>query len=361
MRSLISVGAAFLLAAAAPGAQGASWDYSPTSQYGPHNWDNTEAGGHADCKLNEQSPINIGAVNVDTTLRPLNRQWDNKTIIAGAKLKNNGHAIKMDFQATEGQQPLKLTDPNQNGKEYEMIQFHFHAPSEHTFGGALRDMEVHMVHQAADGTFLVLGVTFIASPNGASNFLNSFWDLLPALDYSNGGALPADQTTIREVDMSDVLPPSMDFFNYNGSFTTPPCTEGVKWYVMDEPVHMSTKQLEAYQKTMHLNSSVWNGVSEFYARGTNRPVLPLNGRTVRRFATAAAPVMDAAAAQQVRIDANAIATNVAAQQNAKKSNDSDDAPAEIIVMSALALFFAVIGLVVGAIAMAKAGAAKPTA
>ena len=133
MRSLISVGAAFLLAAAAPLAQGAAegdatWNYSPTSDNGPQNWDKV----HADCKKNEQSPINIGAVDVDTTLRPLNRQWAKKTILKGAKLSNDGHAVKMSFTGTEGQEKLKLTDPNQNGKEYTMAQFHFHAPSEHT-------------------------------------------------------------------------------------------------------------------------------------------------------------------------------------------------------------------------------------
>ena len=197
---------------------------------------------------------------------PYFRQWDNKTIIAGAKLKNKGgNAILMDFQATAGQELLQLTDPNQNGKEYEMKQFHFHAPSEHTFGGALRDMEVHMVHQAADGTYLVLGVTFIASPNGASNFLNSFWDLIPGLDYSNGGAVTADQTTIREVDMSDLLPASKYFFNYNGSFTTPPCTEGVKWVVLKNPVAIEGEDVDALKALEGKN---------------NRPVQPLNGRTV---------------------------------------------------------------------------------
>lgn len=285
---IIVVVVAALAVAVVHGSAGGEWNYSPSSGYGPAHWHkvkDSDAKPYSDCAKNSQSPINFGAVDVSAGLSPVDLQnWDTAPMAAGAQVSNNGHTIKMAPTGT-GQKTLQLKDPNGGGKTYDLLQFHFHGPSEHTFGGGLRDMEMHMVHQAADGSYLVIGVTFIATPNGGNSFLNHFWETIPGLNYENGGTLPAANTTKHNFYQNGILPASKNYFTYSGSFTTPPCTEGVTWYVMEEANTMSTAQLAAFMKTINFNSSVWDGVSQFYSKGTYRPAQPLNDRIVRKYTT----------------------------------------------------------------------------
>ena len=347
--TLLIVTLAASMACASSG--GSSWNYSPASNEGPAHWENvvdsTTGKKCADCAKNSQSPINFGSVDVSTLLSPLALNWtaEGNPIVPGSVVKNTGHSIGLDLVGA-GQEKLTLTDPNCGGKQYELKQFHLHAPSEHTFGGGLRDLEMHMVHQADDGAYLVIGVTFIAIRNGGNAFLNNFWEAIPGLNYEHGGTLPASNTTKAEFDLTDVLPASKNFYTYSGSFTTPPCTEGVTWYVMEEANTMSTAQLDAFMKTIDLTSHVWDGTSQFYSRGTYRPTQPLNGRPVKKFTSTSSHVLEAAAAQAAAL--------------APGNSDSDSgsyAPNWVTIIAVVGMILGLIALVVGFLAVSKAGKA----
>jgi len=142
-----------------------------------------------------------------------------------------------------------------DGTKYHLLQFHFHAPSEHTVVGELYDMEMHLVHESEDGTLAVIGV-LIKSGNVNTAF-DSFWHLMPS------AADAAKQVTSVALNASDLLPDTKGTYRYDGSLTTPPCSEGVKWLVMTTPIEMSESQIAAFR-------AIFNG--------NNRPVQPLNGR-----------------------------------------------------------------------------------
>jgi carbonic anhydrase len=161
---------------------------------------------------------------------------------------NNGHTIQVNY------------DPGSyieiDGVRYDLQQFHFHAPSEHTINGKLAEAELHLVHKSADGKLAVVGILIeVGAENPA---FKSTWDNLPV---AKG---PVQQLSM-EVNAAAMLPAVQETYRYEGSLTTPPCTEGVKWNVMVEPIEMSEAQLAAFTHIFE---------------GNNRPVQPLEGRTL---------------------------------------------------------------------------------
>jgi carbonic anhydrase len=161
---------------------------------------------------------------------------------------NNGHTVQVNYDTGSY---IEL-----NGDRYDLVQFHFHAPSEHSINGRLAEAELHLVHKSAAGNLAVVGILIEA---GAENpAFRSTWDNLPA----EKGQV---QQLSVEVDATGMLPANQETYRYTGSLTTPPCTEGVKWFVMTEAIKMSDTQLAAFTKIFE---------------GNNRPVQPLNGRTL---------------------------------------------------------------------------------
>ncbi|RLN76813.1 hypothetical protein BBJ28_00007656 [Nothophytophthora sp. Chile5] len=148
-----------------------------------------------------------------------------------------------------------------NGKKYYTVQFHFHAPSEHTVNGNARAMELHLVHQSKDGDLAVVGVFFREGKESA--FLAQFWDEIASLapekhDHVNVGKISGG------ADLNNLLKGKI--FRYTGSLTTPPYTEGVEWVVVREMLEASPAQLELYRK--------------FLPSPNARDVQKLNGRGV---------------------------------------------------------------------------------
>jgi len=166
------------------------------------------------------------------------------------KVVNNGHAIQVNYGAGS-----TLTV---DGKTYHLAQFHFHSPSEHTQDGKPYAMEAHLVHKADDGSLAVVGVFL---KEGKENpFLARIWGHLPT-------EVNHEMTVAgTEVNVADLLPAKKAFFNYSGSLTTPPCSEGVTWLVMDRSVEVSKAQADKFRGLIHENA---------------RPVQPLNDRKVR--------------------------------------------------------------------------------
>lgn len=160
---------------------------------------------------------------------------------------NNGHTLQANVE------PGSTIEVD--GVSYELAQFHFHAPSEHTVGGKHLDLEMHLVHVAASGDLAVIGVLF--NRGAASQALAPMWAVLPASTESQG--------EVAHFDPRDLLPGDGELYRYSGSLTTPPCSEGVKWMVYQTVASISDAQVQAFDGIVGFN---------------NRPVQPLNAREV---------------------------------------------------------------------------------
>jgi len=206
---------------------GAHWEYS--GEAGPANWGKL-APEFSVCSVGKnQSPVDLkGAIK--GKLAPI--KFDYKT--NASEISNNGHTIQANY--TPG------SSITVDGVQFELKQFHFHAPSENLINGKSYPMEMHLVHADKDGNLAVVGVMF---EEGAANAaIADMWKQMPEkADVKN--ALAA------KVNASSLLPKKQAYFRFNGSLTTPPCSEGVRWMVMKAPITASKEQLHAFEHTMH--------------------------------------------------------------------------------------------------------------
>jgi len=189
-----------------------------------------------------QSPIDIRREDVLTTdLRAIEFAYGP---VNGRLRRDNG---VLTLQIVSGK--ASITDEQHR---FALTAIQFHSPSEHTDGGNHYPLEVQLVHQDKDGNVAVVAVWF---RRGEDN---------PALDEILAAAKKKGGASVS-LDPGKLLPPTTDFYRYNGSLTTPPCTEGVRWYVMSEVAEASEEQLRAFLALTGRN---------------NRPVQPLNARRV---------------------------------------------------------------------------------
>lgn len=195
------------------------------------------------CSLGErQSPIDLPAASV-ANLSHLGFHYDETAL----EVENTGSTIEVPIEPGSF---LKI------GKEsYELIQFHFHTPSEHRVQGEELPMELHFVHRNALGELAVVGV--FMKEGRHNDFIQKIWDHMPA--HAGTADVHTDINAVR------LLPRERDFFRYAGSLTTPPCSEGVKWSVMSQPIEVSAAQIAQFRAVFPLNA---------------RPVQPLNDRPI---------------------------------------------------------------------------------
>jgi len=195
----------------------------------------------------EQSPIDLpGSMDkLDVSFKfKLNYDIDHINFCPMGQplnLINNGHTIRMDVARC---QTLTIVDSD---KVYNLIQFHFHTASEHTVNKHAYPLEMHLVHKLHGASdLLVLGIFFhIGKTGGMSNdFLASFWDYLPGPGHSE---ISENKLEVNLSTLASAIS-GCTFYNYNGSLTTPPLTEGVKWIVAKEPLYCSKEQILRFQK-----------------------------------------------------------------------------------------------------------------
>ena len=227
------------------------WGYEDgPDTVGPASWGDLP--GDEPCKLGKaQSPIALADTG-DGAATPAAGpalSFDYKP--SKLSMVNNGHTVQVNYD--------KGSSVTEGGVTYTLAQFHAHAPSEHTLNGNTYPLEIHLVHlDSAGKPALVVGV-FVKE--GAENAaLAAAFRALPG--KKDESSEPAGAT----VDASGILPASRTHFAYDGSLTTPACTEGVRWRVMREPIEMASAQIEAFRSIPHLAHS-------------NRPLQPLNART----------------------------------------------------------------------------------
>jgi carbonic anhydrase len=204
------------------------WSYE--GEEGPDYWAEL---GYRDCAGKEQSPIDIPD---KTQLHANDISYNyNPSVL---EISNNGHTIKV---ADENNSEIIV-----NGDTFRLEQYHFHAPSEHTINGTYYDMELHLVHQSDAGKYTVVGV--MMQTGSENKAYVPIWQYLPAVKGD-----PENITSVK-IDANDLLPQNLSYYQYNGSFTTPPCTEGVNWFVLSNPVELSKAQIEAFQKIYSSNN-----------------------------------------------------------------------------------------------------------
>lgn len=196
----------------------------------------------------KQSPIDVSGVTV-TELPALSTQYQDVPL----QVVNNGHTIQVNYAPGSS---LML-----EGKSYELAQFHFHSPSEHTIGGKSTDMVAHFVHKSADGELAVIETQMTAGQE--QPLLKTIWEHLPR----SGEILDSADTKINA---AQLLPDNRsEYFHYIGSLTTPPCTEGVRWFVLANPIQVSAEQITAFRGLFPMNARPVQAVS-------GRPVLAAN-------------------------------------------------------------------------------------
>lgn len=210
--------------------------------------------GQCNEKAGGQSPIDIVTGNIDLSdnagvtqsvavgpdgafeleALAMNRAVLEESSLIKTEFVTNKHTWEVVIKQFKGEVPWI----EWNNKWYNLIQFHFHSPSENTVNGKHTDMEAHFVHKAQDGSVLVLAVFLKV---GAQNsYLSNFWNLFPA----NTDTAVQGQVTNP---YGNFLPGDKSYYYYMGSFTTPPCTTGVTWVVMKTPVEISIEQRDAYR------------------------------------------------------------------------------------------------------------------
>jgi len=223
----------------------AAWNYSKDS--GPEQWAELDPAYVLARVGGSQSPIDISPAEAISAELP-------KLVVEGRRqplhLINNGHTV--EAIARDGATFTYLD------RSYSLRQFHFHAPSEHTVNGKHAEVELHFVFADGEGHLAVLGVLFeqghAEHPEIAELITNK------ALQPSGG-----EMDTGIDYDVTAFLPASHQYFTYDGSLTTPPATEGVRWFVFKQPLHLSRAQIEAIDRVYFSN---------------NRPTQPLNARLV---------------------------------------------------------------------------------
>jgi carbonic anhydrase len=246
---------------------GQTWNHNPTATNGPLSWGGV-APTYATCgaKAGENfvsvgmkaTPIDIETTKAMSVPLPALKFHYEPTPF---EIENNGHVIEVPYEKGS-----TLTIGGSATDVYELAQFHFHAPSEHTVDGKPYDAEFHLVHRNILGELAVVGV-FMQRGDGA----NGFFDQIMAGAPARIGVTPSEGTKINA---AELLPPAQSYFTYTGSLTTPPCTEGVRWFVLNDPVAISDFAL----RQIHILVSQFPGYNGF--PNNNRPVMPLNGRGV---------------------------------------------------------------------------------
>lgn len=245
----------------------------------------------------EQSPIDLtqnGPSNSSSEFSQINgygyKNFSQRTV----KLTKYSLVIDTTPEGGDALPEYQINFHDGSKTVYTPLQFHFHAPSEHTVNGRLYDLELHIVHQKKNTNVelgAVIGVFFDVEAGGSTP--NAFIDQLHADKASAKGYV-----TPGSVDLASFLG-SLDFtkyWQYRGSLTTPPCSEGIKWVVLEQIQSISPEQLEGFTKYWADDPSFSQG------KGNNRNVQPYNGRTIYYhsgaaglFASLAAPALALAA------------------------------------------------------------------
>ncbi len=217
------------------------WGYS--GEGAAENWVTLSTDNFA-CSGKNQSPINLSGF-IEADLSPIQFNYQS----AGHEIINNGHTIQVNYQSG--------SNIEVDGIRFDLLQYHFHAPSENHINGKSYPLEVHLVHADKVGNLAVVAVMF--EEGVANKGLAATWSSMPQSAGDKHALSPV-------VAVDDILPTNREHYRFNGSLTTPPCSEGVRWLIMKDSVMASKQQIEAFEEVLH--------------EPNNRPLQPINSRVI---------------------------------------------------------------------------------
>ena len=227
----------------APSAHAAHWSYG--GEGGPEAWGQLKPEFATCATGSRQSPIDIrSGVKVD--LEAI--QFDYRP--TGFSVIDNGHTIQVNLG---GGNSIEV-----QGRRFELLQFHFHRPSEERVNGRQFDMVAHLVHKDPEGRLAVVAV--LLDRGSAHPLVQTVWNNLPLEKNTEVAASAA-------LDMTNLLPADRRYFTYMGSLTTPPCSEGVLWMVMQQPVPIAVDQVNVFSRLYPMNA---------------RPIQSASGRLIKQ-------------------------------------------------------------------------------
>lgn len=212
------------------GSAAAHWDYKGAG--GPTAWGGLKPE-FALCNSGQrQSPIDIrGGLAVDLDPVRFNYQASKFAVL------DNGHTVQVNLA------PGNTIEVG--GRRFELQQFHFHRPSEERIDGRQFEMSLHLVHKDEQGRLAVVALLF--DPGPAHPVLQQVWNNLPLERNEEAPARVA-------LELADLLPTDRRYYTYMGSLTTPPCSEGVQWIVMRQPVTLTPQQLDIFARIYPMNA-----------------------------------------------------------------------------------------------------------
>ncbi len=217
-----------------------NWDYK--GEVGPDMWGALQDEFKTCASGVSQSPVDIPKRS-NRMKNDIRIEW----VTEKGTVVNNGHTIQVNLT---GKSHAIIA-----GQMYTLKQFHFHTPSEHQVSGLSYPMEVHFVHATSEGKLAVIGA--LVEVGGANQEIGKIMPFMPAKTDSA-------PTATSELNLASILPKDTSVFRYQGSLTTPPCTEGVLWSVFAEPVEFSMDQVTAFRRLFSMNA---------------RPVQPIGARS----------------------------------------------------------------------------------
>lgn len=206
------------------------WAYD--GENGPEKWGKLNPAWAACASGQRQSPIDIrDGIKVD--LEPVMFDY----LPSRFNVLDNGHTVQVNIGSGNS---ITLT-----GRRYELVQFHFHRPSEEKINGRSSEMVAHLVHKDAEGRLAVVAV--LIDSGAAHGLIQTVWNNLPL--EKNEPLVP-----ISTIDISQLLPQRREYYTYMGSLTTPPCSEGVLWIVMKETIQASRQQIDIFGRLYPMNA-----------------------------------------------------------------------------------------------------------
>ena len=231
--AVLAIGLAALSTAHSLAQTTAQWDYE--GKRGALVWGKLDPAYAACSQGHEQSPIDIRGAHLNKALQPIEFHY-----IAGpVKLENDGHTVFVHV------------DPGSyivaGGVRYDLIGFDFHHPAEEPVKGKLTDMDAHIIHKSADGKLAIIAVRLVEDLSNPNALLATLWPHLPTTPG-------ATDSVTDMVSPAGLLPSDRGYWTYEGSLTTPPCTEGVRWFVYEQPVPLSRGQLRAFAALFKVNT-----------------------------------------------------------------------------------------------------------
>ena len=225
-----------------PHSAAAHWEYQGDA--GPASWGKLKPEFTQCATGTRQSPIDIrDGIKVELDAVRFDYKPSNFRVI------DNGHTVQVNVASGNAIEVI--------GRRYDLVQFHFHRPSEERINGRVFDMVAHLVHKDAEGRLAVVAV--LLDRGSAHPIIQTVWNNLP---LEKGEELPARAT----LDLHALLPADRSYYTYMGSLTTPPCSEGVLWMVMKEPVTVSPEQIGIFSRLYPMNA---------------RPIQSVSGRLIK--------------------------------------------------------------------------------